>query len=390
MSNVSVLVGDLFESSAQTLTNTVNTVGVMGKGIALGFKKRFPVMYEDYVQRCERGDVRLGEPYLFRPLIPPWILNFPTKDHWRSAAKLTDIQAGLDYLVDHHEAWGIESLAVPPLGCGEGQLEWRVVGPTLYRGLARLSIPVELYAPFGTPHHELTPDFLEALADAEAPESRVPAAAVAIAAIVDRIVSQRHHYPVGRTVFQKIAYFATQAGLPTGLEYERRPYGPFADGAKRLSAKLVNNGLLAEERRGDERLSATHVRNGLVQERRGDAFDVQPGPTLADGERAFAAELTEWGPTMDRVADLFLRLPRTRDAELAASAHYVADQLAARHRAKGQPPPSEEEIVEQVARWKVGRKPRPSTEDILRAVRTLDHLGWIDAPPSHDDELLGV
>ena len=86
-----VLIGNLFETDAQTLVNTVNCVGVMGKGIALEFKKRFPEMYNDYVERCKRNQVRLGEPYIFRSLFPPHIINFPTKDHWRSVSRLSDI-----------------------------------------------------------------------------------------------------------------------------------------------------------------------------------------------------------------------------------------------------------------------------------------------------------
>ena len=77
------MTGDLFESGAQTLVNTVNCVGVMGKGIALEFKKRFPDMFEDYVARCKQSEVSLGQPYLYKSLALPWILNFPTKDHWR-------------------------------------------------------------------------------------------------------------------------------------------------------------------------------------------------------------------------------------------------------------------------------------------------------------------
>ena len=148
---IRVLIGDIFESKAETLVNTVNTVGVMGKGIALGFRKRFPEMYEDYVRRCEQREVRLGRPYLYRRSTPPHVINFPTKDHWRSVSKLYDIIKGLRYLQAHLPEWGVTSVAVPPLGCGEGRLEWRVVGPTLYRHLGDLSIPVELYAPFGTP-----------------------------------------------------------------------------------------------------------------------------------------------------------------------------------------------------------------------------------------------
>src|SRR5438128_8196373 len=227
---VHVLIGDIFESKAQTLVNTVNTVGVMGKGIALGFRKRFPEMYEDYVRRCEAKKVRLGEPYLYRRLTPPHIINFPTKGHWRATSRLSDILRGLQYVEAHVRDWGVTSLAVPPLGCGEGQLEWRVVGPTLYRHLEKLGIPVELYAPFGTPHEELQPSFLaEKQTDREIPTSdqfRIETGWVALVAIVERIGRERYSWPVGRIGFQKIAYFATEVGIPTGLTYERDSYGP--------------------------------------------------------------------------------------------------------------------------------------------------------------------
>jgi len=187
---ITVRKGDLFESGAQTLVNSVNCVGVMGKGVALEFRKRFPDMYADYLQRCNADMVRLGQPYLFRRLLSPWILNFPTKDHWRSVAKLSDIVAGLEYLARHYKEWGIQSLAVPPLGCGEGRLDWRIVGPTFYRQLAALDIDVELYAPFDVPDEQATVDFLRVGADEGITSSvhlpRLAPAAVALAAIVNR------------------------------------------------------------------------------------------------------------------------------------------------------------------------------------------------------------
>ena len=150
---VRILTGDLFQSKAQTLVNAVNCVGVMGKGIALDFKVRFPDMYDDYVARCAAKQVRLGEPYLFQRPTPLWVLNFPTKDHWRSPASLSGIADGLAYVERHYRQWGIQSLAVPALGCGHGSLDWQVVGPVLHRHLSLLEIPVELYAPHGAPPH---------------------------------------------------------------------------------------------------------------------------------------------------------------------------------------------------------------------------------------------
>ena len=202
---VKVLIGDLFESHAQTLVNTVNCVGVMGKGIALEFKNRFPEMYKDYVIRCQKGQVHLGEPYLFRQLFLPWILNFPTKDHWRSVANLDSIIKGLEHLVAHYKEWGIQSLAVPPLGAGQGQLEWRVIGPTLYRYLNRMEIPVELYAPYGTPHDELQLDFLnndDKANDFFMPEPNwIKPAWVALVEILKRIDEQAYHWPIGRAAY---------------------------------------------------------------------------------------------------------------------------------------------------------------------------------------------
>ena len=155
---IKVIIGDIFKSNAQTLVNTVNCVGVMGKGLALEFKKRFPDMFKDYYKRCKRGEVQLGKPYLYKGFVAPWILLFPTKQDWRSLSRIFDIERGLHYLELHYKNRGITSIAVPPLGCGLGELEWAIVGRTLYRHLKKLEIPVELYAPYGTPDNELTPD----------------------------------------------------------------------------------------------------------------------------------------------------------------------------------------------------------------------------------------
>lgn len=143
----SVISGNIFDAKVQTLVNPINCVGVMGKGLALSFKKRFPEMFDDYVQRCQRGEVQVGYPYLYKSSEPPYILNFPTKNHWRSKSQLSAIESGLIHLVEHCEEWDLTSIAVPALGCGLGQLDWEVVKPLLYQYLDSLEIPVILYAP---------------------------------------------------------------------------------------------------------------------------------------------------------------------------------------------------------------------------------------------------
>jgi O-acetyl-ADP-ribose deacetylase (regulator of RNase III)/uncharacterized protein YwgA len=357
--NIRVVVGDLFRSSAQTLVNTVNTEGVMGKGIALEFRKRFPAMHADYIRKCALRQVRLGEPYLYRGLDDHWVLNFPTKRHWRSHSRLSDIENGLRHLYRHYREWGIESLAVPPLGSGLGGLEWRVVGRVLYRAFSHFDIPVELYAPHGTPESQLTPEFLgQDDSPLDAGPVRLPPAWVALVEILDEIERQPYRWPVGRVAFQKIAYFATEAGVPTDLEFTKKSYGPFATDLARVKAVLINNGLLEE----------AHL---------GRMMQLKPGPALEHARDAYSASLDHWHEAVVRVADLFLRMD-TRQAEVAATAHFAAKRLVdSLH-------PAEVDVLEAVKEWKARRAPQLSDEEIAIAIRNLLVHGWISVEESPD------
>lgn len=364
--NVKVIIGDMFESQAQTITNTVNVVGVMGKGIALGFKKRFPAMYADYAKRCDAGLVRLGEPYLFKQNDGPWILNFPTKGHWRQLATIQDIETGLQYLAGMYKEWGIESLAVPPLGCGEGGLEWRIVGPTLYGYLDQLDIPIELYAPFGTPDLEIEDEFLRGQGELiEAPATeKLPVGLIALVEILNTVNHELYHPPVGRIMFQKIAYFATRAGIPTGLEFERRNFGPFAPNLKRGVSALVNNGLVEEESIG--RMIVHHV---------GRSFD-----NVLKSEY-YMDQIGSWNAEIDKVTDLVMRIRSTRQAELAASVMFIADQMLSD---TGETP-TEQMIVDRVLDWKKNRDGAPVEKtELVEALRMLQALDWMELRPSRD------
>jgi O-acetyl-ADP-ribose deacetylase (regulator of RNase III) len=109
----------VFNVDAQVIVNAVNTVGVMGAGLALEFKLRYPNMYQDYYERCAKGQVELGKPYLYEN-----VLNFPTKDHWKTPSKTEWIDQGLHHFVRNYENLGIKSIAFPKLGCGRGGLDW--------------------------------------------------------------------------------------------------------------------------------------------------------------------------------------------------------------------------------------------------------------------------
>lgn len=147
--------GNLFDSSMQTLVNAVNVVGVMGKGVALQFKERYPAMYEAYQAKCQKGELKLGTLHLFKA-DDHWILNFPTKGHYRAKSKLADIEAGLIRLRDSYQQLGIVSLALPALGCGYGGLDWQEVRPLIERYLGGLPIPIEVYEPGGKKEQNTT------------------------------------------------------------------------------------------------------------------------------------------------------------------------------------------------------------------------------------------
>ena len=355
-SRIKLTQGNLLNSRAQTLVNTVNCVGIMGKGIALAFKRRYPDMYKDYVRRCDAGAVKLGKPYVFRAA-DHLIVNFPTKDHWRSVSRLEDIENGLVYLRRHLSEWGISSIAVPPLGCGNGQLDWSVVGPTLDKHLRTFGIPVELYVPHGVEPSEAQLALINIPGSDSNARNRSPKIAPGSLALVDilaRIEAEPYHWPVGRILFQKIAYFATVAGIPTSLVYEANSYGPYATSLSRLTAQLQNNGLVAESRRGN-------------------MIETRVGATFADARRHYAAELQEWEQVIDRVVDLVARFD-SRRAEVAGSVHYVASALTARFGRR----PTATEVIEAVEKWKIRRKPPIEREEITRSIVELAAMGWID------------
>lgn len=356
-----ILVADILQSKAQTLINTVNCVGIMGKGIALEFKNRFPDMFEDYVKRCERKEVKPGVPYLFKRLLPPQIINFPTKDHWKSVSRIDDIEHGLQHLLKHYREWEVTSLAIPPLGCGNGQLEWKTVGPLIYQYAIQMEISVEMYAPYGTPPRELTVEFLSqgptTSLQRKTVQSAINPAWVALVEILRRIESQPYHWPTGRTIFQKLAYVATREGLPTGFLYQKGSFGPFSRDLKNAEAKLVNNNLLQEERQGS-------------------MFIVKVGPNFDRVRKDFQKALARWEPIIEKTTDLFMRM-NTDQAEVVATVMFAADALEKEKTVA----PTETEVLDSVLLWKQKRRPPLDVPIVASTIRNLGMLRWLDVKP---------
>lgn len=359
---VKVLIGDLFASQAQTLVNTVNCVGVMGKGVALEFKKRWPGMFADYQARCARKEVRLGEPYLYRGAAGTSIVNFPTKDHWRSPARLADIERGLDYLVAHLDAWGITSLAMPPLGCGNGGLEWTEVGPLLYRKLREVQVPIEVYAPYGTPPQQLLPQFLAApaqrtLSGEGRRGEKLNPSWVALMEVVRELQAQPYARPVGRTIFQKICYTMTEMGVPTGFEFGKGSYGPLSADVQPALQELAN-------------------RNWLQEQQLGRMMALRIGPQYEIDRSKLAAQVGEYRKKVAKTVDLFSRIKSTEQAEEVLTVLYASRQLKRNGTGAAV---TEQELCEYVLNWKKAWRTEEKKKAVVEAVRNLVLLGWMRA-----------
>lgn len=140
--------GNIFDSKCKTLTNPINCVGVMGKGLAKAFKEKYPTMFNTYKKMCIEHKIQIGHLYLFDETYKN-ILCFPTKYHWKQYSSLVDIELGLDYLLKNYEKMWIKSIAIPGLGCGEGKLNWeKEVKPLIEKYISQINLDIEIYEPF--------------------------------------------------------------------------------------------------------------------------------------------------------------------------------------------------------------------------------------------------
>ena len=213
--------GDLLATDAEALVNTVNTVGVMGKGIALQFKLAFPDNYKAYEGACKRGEVQTGKMFVFhREHTPRVIINFPTKRHWKGKSKIEDIKSGLKALIEVVRKEGIRSIAVPPLGCGNGGLDWSDVRPLIEGAFSEVpDVSVQLFYPEGAPK-------ADEMKIATKRPKMTPGRAV-ILEVLSRYVLPE--YRLTLLEIQKLAYFMQEAGEPLRFDFVKQQYGPYAE-----------------------------------------------------------------------------------------------------------------------------------------------------------------
>ena len=241
--------GNLLDANVEAVVNTVNTVGVMGKGIALMFKEKFPENYKAYAAACKRGEVQIGRMFVTESLElsgPRWIINFPTKKHWRHPSKLEWIADGLKDLRKVIAEKGLRSVAIPPLGSGNGGLEWADVRPVIERELGDLAdVQVVVYEPTAK---------YQNVAKGRGVEKLTPARAL-IAEMIRRYGMLGLDCSILEV--QKLAWLLTRVidacGLkdPLKLEFQADKFGPYADQLRHLLNNLDGSFLHCEKRVAD-------------------------------------------------------------------------------------------------------------------------------------------
>lgn len=253
MSNLVDKAGDMFSTNAVAIVNTVNCVGVMGKGVALEFKRRWPENYKFYKRACDNRELRPGKILtydrggVFESESPRYLINFPTKDHWRAKSKIEYIESGLDALVAEINRLSIKSIALPPLGCGNGGLDWKIVKPLIIKKLSVLEdVQIEIYGPFG---NETDPEYIDVTT--KMTRSR----ALYIKAIAS--LEPRFGGSIDRLSLQKIAYFLQHLGVTFNLEFKNGLYGPYSGTLKKALVKLVKWRYLSGYIDGDRSANVT-------------------------------------------------------------------------------------------------------------------------------------
>ncbi len=219
--------GDILQADVEALVNTVNCVGVMGRGIALQFKNQFPENFQVYRSACAQEKVRPGQMFVFETgtlTHPKFIINFPTKRHWRGKSRIEDIDLGLEALVKEIQIHGIRSIAIPPLGSGLGGLNWTIVRRHIEAAFqATQDIKIIVFEPTSNPVQTTSRD--------------VPAMTTGRATLV----ALMHRYLAGLMdpfvsllEVHKLMYFMQEAGEPLRLQYAKAPYGPYAQNLRHV------------------------------------------------------------------------------------------------------------------------------------------------------------
>ncbi|MDX1990573.1 MAG: macro domain-containing protein [Candidatus Obscuribacter sp.] len=339
--------GNLLEADVEALVNTVNCVGIMGKGIALQFKQAYPDNFKAYEKACRSGEVCPGKMFIFRTnklLNPKYIVNFPTKRHWKQPSSIVDIEVGLDALVADIESLGVKSIAVPPLGCGNGGLDWADVRPLVEKAFSKVpTVKVLVYEAKGAPSAEKMP------IGTEKPQLTRPRALLIQLLELYGIPG----YELTLLEVQKLAYFLQAAGEPLRLRFEKEKFGPYAHNLNHVLQKLEGHFIRGY---GDHAAVDTQVHTL---------------PGAAEEATSVLASLPEALERLARVGRLICGFETPYGMELLATVHWLVTNEDA-HAAE-----NVERAIRGVQSWSRRKAGLFRDEHIKAAWLQLREQGWL-------------
>jgi len=350
--------GNLLTADVQALVNTVNTEGVMGKGIALQFARAFPDILPPYEAACRTGELVPGRVQVVeRPglLKPQFIINFPTKRHWRAKSRLADIESGLRDLVREVRERGIQSIALPPLGCGLGGLAWDDVRPRIEAAFRALpEVEVQLFPPEGAPTPAEQPN--------RTPRPKLTPARARVIEVLAAYLALG--YELSLLEVQKLLYFLQTAGDDLSLHYTKQRYGPYADGLRHVLKRFEG-----------------HFTQGYGDGNDAPGTQIELLPDAQAAAAAYLATVRDGGDDaarLDRVVALIEGFESPYGLELLATVHWVATKEGAT---------TLDTAIAKVHAWSDSKRQRMSAEHIMLAWQRLLEQGWIAMTPPGPQDL---
>ena len=338
--------GNLLQSDAEALVNTVNCVGVMGKGIALQFKQAFPLNFSAYQKACKADAVQPGKMLVIDTgnlINPRWIINFPTKTHWRAQSQIEHIEQGLADLVRVIREYGMQSIALPPLGCGNGGLDWQRVQPLIEASLAALpDVEIWVYPPQPAPEAD------------NMPVATKPAQMTRARALFIKLIEQYSlpGYRLSLLEIQKLSYFLQVAGEPLKLDFKPHFYGPYAENLNYLLQRIEG-----------------HFIRGYGDRSKDAEIHLEPDAVaMADD---FLKEDADAAQRLTRIKALIEGFETPYGMELLATVHWVQQQ---------NPEANEADIVRKVHQWSRRKQALLRDTHILKALSRLRAKDWIKLP----------
>jgi O-acetyl-ADP-ribose deacetylase (regulator of RNase III) len=339
--------GNLLAADVDALVNTVNTQGIMGKGLALQFKKAFPENFAAYERACKAGEVIPGRVHIVERLASPrFIINFPTKKHWRQPSRLEYIRDGLRDLAVRIRDLGIKSIAMPPLGCGNGGLEWSDVKPLIVSAFESLpEVRVVLFPPSGAPG-------AKEIIDRRSTPTMTPGRA-AVLALMGKYVETEYDYRLSLLEIQKLAYFLQEAGEPLRLDFKAHYYGPYADSLRKALRNIEG-----------------HYTRGLGDGANSPETPLELLPKAVESALAYLDGKQDSRARLERVAKLIEGFETPFGMELLGTVHWVIRYGAA-------DASDLEDVVAKVHAWSVRKRSTMKDGHIRAAWLRLRELGWV-------------